>query len=125
MVGGRGGVVGGLFSASGPVMGWFNYRQPLPFAVIRATLLACFAMTTVTRTLVVGVRGELDGDVLLLFAILLPVVALGSWLGDRFRPPISEALMKRGAFSLLFVLGVWITVAALVPMGIFELTSIG
>ena len=31
-----GGVVGGMFSASGPIMGWFTYRQPLELMVITA-----------------------------------------------------------------------------------------
>lgn len=110
------GTVGGLFSASGPVMGWFAYRQPLPFTVIRATLLACFAMTTATRTLMVGARGELSADVWVLFVLMLPSVALGSWLGDRFAPPVSEAALKRGAFSLLLVLGIWICIDAAAQM---------
>ncbi|MGI9325938.1 MAG: sulfite exporter TauE/SafE family protein [Pseudomonadales bacterium] len=113
-VGTLGGLVGGLFSASGPVLGWFSYRQPLSFETIRATLLACFAMTTATRTVVVGVRGELTEEVMVLFAILLPTVAAGSWLGARFKPPMSEELLKRGAFGLLFVLGLWICADALV-----------
>ncbi len=111
-----GGTVGGLFSASGPVLGWFTYRQPLPFEVIRATLLACFAMTTATRTAVVAARAELTSDVWLLFVILLPTVALGSWLGARFSPPISESVLKRSAFALLFVLGLWICADALLRL---------
>ncbi len=52
-----GGLVGGLFSASGPILGWFNYRQPLAVNVIRATLLSGFVLTTSTRTVVVGLQG--------------------------------------------------------------------
>ena len=37
-----GGLLGGMFSASGPVLGWFGYSQPLAVKVIRATLLSSF-----------------------------------------------------------------------------------
>jgi len=107
-----GGVVGGMFSASGPIMGWFNYRQPSPLAIIRATLLCSFALTTTTRTLVVGVQGGLTGEVLWLSAVALPLVVLGTWLGRVLPPSISEEAMKRGAFGLLLVLGVWILIGA-------------
>ncbi|TNF83771.1 MAG: sulfite exporter TauE/SafE family protein [Gammaproteobacteria bacterium] len=108
-----GGVVGGMFSASGPIMGWFNYRQPLPLAVIRATLLCSFALTTSTRTLVVGVQGGLTAEVLWLSAVAVPLVVLGTWLGREMPPPVSEATIKQGAFSLLLVMGVWILATAL------------
>lgn len=106
------GIVGGLFSASGPVMGWFNYRQPLEVAVIRATLFGCFAVSTTTRTLVVGMDGGLTGDVWLLTLFGLPTVLLGTWAGRELAPPVSSAAMKRIAFSMLVSMGVWIVVNA-------------
>ncbi len=106
------GVVGGLFSASGPVMGWFNYRQPLEVAEIRATLFGCFAVSTSTRTLVVGMDGGLTGDVWLLTLLGLPVVLLGTWAGREFSPPVSSLNMKRIAFGMLVSMGVWICVSA-------------
>lgn len=109
-----GGVVGGMFSASGPIMGWFTYRQPLELAVIRATLLCSFALTTSTRTIVVGVQGGLTASVLLLAGIAVPLVLVGTWLGRELPPPVSEATMKRAAFSLLLLMGVVILVGALV-----------
>ena len=107
-----GGLVGGMFSASGPIMGWFNYRQPLELAVIRATLLCSFALTTTTRTLVVGVQGGLTADVLWLSLVALPLVIGGTWLGREMPPPLTEATMKRLAFGLLLVMGIWIVVGA-------------
>jgi uncharacterized membrane protein YfcA len=97
-----------MFSASGPIMGWFNYRQPLPLAIIRATLLCFFALTTATRTLVVGVQGGLTREVLTLAAVAVPLVVLGTWLGRVLPPPVSEESMKQGAFGLLLLMGVWI-----------------
>ena len=106
-----GGVVGGLFSASGPVFGWFSYRQPLPVSEIRATLLGCFAVTTLWRTVLVGAVGGLTLEVWLLAATGMPVVFAGTWLGRRFVPPLSEIAMRRVAFGLLLLMGSWICLA--------------
>lgn len=102
-----GGLLGGMFAASGPVMGWFNYRQPLSVAQIRATLLACFALTTTLRTVVVGFGGGLTTEVWLLVGTALPLVLLGTWCGRRFAPPLSEEALKRCAFGLLLLMGAW------------------
>jgi uncharacterized membrane protein YfcA len=105
-----GGTLGGLFSASGPVLGWFSYRQPLAVNEIRATLLGCFAVTTLWRTILVGAAGGLTQEVWLLAATGLPIVFVGTWLGGRFAPPLSEASMRRVAFGLLLLMGGWILV---------------
>ena len=110
--GAAGGIAGGLFAASGPVSGWFCYRQPYPVAVIRATLLACYLVTGATRTLVVGVSGGLTRDVLLLAAIGLPAVAIGTMLARWFPPALSDDVLRRGAFSLLLGIGIWIVASA-------------
>ena len=108
-----GGLVGGMFSASGPILGWFMYSQPLQLAAIRATLLACFVLTTTTRTGIVAVDGGLTGQVLTYALVGLPVVVLGTWLGRQFPPPVAEDGIKRGANLILLVMGVWILGRAL------------
>ena len=108
-----GGVVGGLFAASGPVLGWFGYRQPLELDAIRATLLCCFAVTTSTRTVLVGVEGGLTADVWTLAAAGLPVVLLGTWLGRVAPPPISDMRTKQLAVALLLGAGVGLLAGAL------------
>jgi len=107
------GLLGGLFAASGPIMGWFVYRQPLPLDAIRATLLASFACSTTVRTLIVGVQGGLDAEVLGLSGLAVPAVVLGTWLGRSLPPPLSEPAMKRLAFVLLLLLGCGIGLRAL------------
>jgi len=113
LAGVAGGIIGGLFSASGPIMGWFNYRQPLPVVVIRATLLCSFALTTTTRTLVVGVQGGLTAEVWWLSGLALPLVILGTWLGRELPPPVSDASLKQLAFALLLAMGGWILLTTL------------
>jgi uncharacterized protein len=102
-----GGLLAGLFSASGPVLGWFAYRQPLTVAAIRTTLLAGFAFTTSLRTVVVGAGGGLTAEVWVLFLTGLPLVLAGTWAGRSLPPPVSEATLKRLAFALLLLMGCW------------------
>ena len=108
MTGVCGGLVGGMFSASGPVLGWFAYRQPLPLAAIRATLLACFVLTTSSRTILVGIEGGLTAQVLRYAGLGLPVVLLGTWMGRRFAAPVNEEIIRRAAYLLLLSMGAWI-----------------
>lgn len=107
-----GGVLSGLFSASGPVMGGFMYRQPLALAGIRATLLAYFALSTSVRLALVGMSGGLTPLVLQYALAGLPMVLVGTWLGRRFAPLWSEATLKRGAFALLLATGAWMLLRA-------------
>ncbi len=107
-----GGIIGGLFSASGPVIGWFLYRQPLALVTIRATMLCFFGLGTFSRTVIVGYQGGLGSTVWWLSAIAFPLVVLGAWLG-RVRPPqLLDATLKRAVFFLLFVLGLFIMASA-------------
>ena len=110
--GASGGLLGGLFAASGPVLGWFCYRQPLAVVEIRATLLSCFAVSTLVRTGIVGVYGGLTEEVWLFCGIGVPVVLIGTWLSRRFPPPVTDSILRRCAFGIMLVLGVWIVVAS-------------
>ena len=113
IAGSLGGMLAGLFAASGPVLGWFVYRQPLQLDAIRATLLSCFAITTSLRTIMVGFSGGLTKDVLLQAAIAIPVVLLGTWVGRNLPPPWSDAAVRRFAFTILLAAGLWILVNAM------------
>lgn len=108
-----GGIIGGLFSASGPVIGWFLYRQPLALVTIRATMLCFFGLGTFSRTVIVGIQGGLSGEVWWLSAIAFPLVVIGAWLGRIRPPPLSELALKRAVFFLLFALGLFIMASAL------------
>ena len=107
-----GGTLGGMFSASGPVLGLFGFSQPLPLHVIRATLLSSFLLVTSSRTVMVSWRGELTEAVLGITLLALPVVLVGTWLGHVLAPPVSDAALKRAAFWLILVMGIWVGVTA-------------
>lgn len=110
VAGAGGGVLAGLFSAAGPILGYFFYRQPWMVGQIRATLMACFATSTIVRTATVGATGGLTAEVLARCLLAVPVVILVSLAVRRWPPVIPEALLKQLAFSLLLVMGGWLVV---------------
>ena len=112
LAGAGGGLLAGLFAAAGPVLGWFIYRQPWPHNAIRATLLACFAVSTVVRTAMVGSLGGLDGAVLRYVGISVGAVLLAALLLARWPPRLDEAQLRRGAFTLLTLSGMLIAIRA-------------
>ena len=114
LTGVSGGLMGGLFSASGPILGWFGYSQPLALATIRATLLVSFFVSTLARTILVGIDGGLTSSVLSYAALALPVVILGTVLGRKVQPPWDETTLKKAAYILLLVMGLWILLRTLI-----------
>lgn len=103
--GGVAGLFGGLFSTAGPPIVFHLYREPVAIPVIRSTLLAFFAATTLVRIGVTGAAGAIDGTVLIWIAAGLPAVLAGTWAGRRFPPHLPDPVMRRTAFVLLAGLG--------------------
>ena len=103
-----GGLTGGLFAASGPVTGWYAYRQPLGVPVIRASLLAGLLVTTCLRTTLVAFDGQITFETLVLVGVSLPGVVLGTILARRYGRLLSEDHMRRFAFGFLCFIGFWI-----------------
>jgi len=99
------GFFNGLFSTGGPPIVFHLYRQPFAIGEIRATLLAVFCVSTMVRTVYVGVHGGITYDALLLTAISLPVALGATFLGRRFPLPLSADNARRFAFVLLAGLG--------------------
>ena len=111
--GALGGFFGGLFSIGGPPVVYQFYRQPVPAATLRLTLVALFSLTSLGRLTVVAANGDLTSDVLRTGLMSLPVVALAAWLGRRYPPPLSERAMRRLVFLLLMLSGAAVTLLAL------------
>ncbi len=109
-----GGLLGGLFAASGPVMGWFCYRQPLAVVEVRATLLGCFALSTIVRTCIVGVSGGLTQEVWFYFIIAAPLVLFGTWLARKYPPLLEETVLRQAVFGVMIALGAWLIVSSLI-----------
>jgi len=106
-----GGIIGGMFSTGGAPIAFFMYRQPLALAVVRATLLAIFTLTNLARTLIVGVSGQLDGDIILVSAIAIPLVLIVTPLARRWSPANSDTIIRKSVFLLLILIGISLLVS--------------
>lgn len=109
-VGLSGGILGGLFSTAGPPVVFYLYRQPLAVLVIRSTLLAVFTASTVSRIAFLGLNQELHSDVLQVGLAAFPVVLATAHFGARHTAHVPPLLMRRFAFGLLMVLGLFLLV---------------
>nr|WP_261396913.1 sulfite exporter TauE/SafE family protein [Photobacterium rosenbergii] len=107
------GLTGGLFGMAGPPLVYQFYRQPFDITTIRNKLLVVFACTSASRSVFVGVQGQLNMEILLLTAVSLPIVTLTTYLGRRFPPPFSAETMRRIVFGLLMVIGSYLILSAL------------
>ena len=105
------GVLGGLFSTSGPPMVYHLYRQPMAAALVRQCLLITFLATTVLRLAIVVPAGELRRDSLITAAIALPVVALVTWLLAKYPPPLSTRALQWMVCVLLMAAGLSMLIA--------------
>lgn len=111
--GGLAGLMGGMFSTSGPPLVYHFYRQPLAQAVIRDTLLTIFIINSVQRLVIVGFQGAITLPILVIAATAVPTVLVFSWVGRRLPPPISEPALRRAVFILLLLSGVSLCLSAL------------
>ncbi|HEX5515021.1 MAG TPA: TSUP family transporter [Gammaproteobacteria bacterium] len=107
------GILSGLFSTSGPPLVIHYYRQPIPVATIRATLISIFALLACSRLVLVTAQGQLDALSVQAALLALPVVTLTSWLSVKYPPKLSDLAIRRLAFALLTAIGVSTIWAAL------------
>jgi uncharacterized membrane protein YfcA len=108
-----GGLMGGLFSTSGPPLVYHLYRQPLSHASIRQTLVLVFAVNAVVRLATVAAAGQLPPAATWWTLLAVPVVVLVTWLARRWPSPFSVLTLRRGAFVLLLLSGLFLAVPAI------------
>ncbi len=86
------------------------YRHPLEIQVIRATLLAVFALSTLWRTVVVAGAGHVTADVLKVAALSVPVVVLTTLMTGKALPLIPDKVVRRLVFVLMIAVGLFLIV---------------
>jgi len=106
------GVLGGLFSSAGPPMVYHLYRQPLPLALVRNSLLVLFASNAVLRLTLVAGHGSLGATALWLSLEALPVVVGLTWIVRRYASSSSVHVVKRLVFVLLLTAGLGLLIPA-------------
>lgn len=100
-----GGLFGGMFSTGGAPPAFLMYRQPLALTVIRATLLAVFFITTLTRTVLITIDGQLTPKALTVCAIAVPLVLVTTHYAPRFAPTGADKTIRKSVFILLIIIG--------------------
>ncbi len=103
--GALGGIIAGLYSAGGAPIAYFTYRQPVQLNVIRSSLLAIFAVSTLWRIIVVSVAGQVSAKVLLTAAVSIPVVVVFTMGAGRILHRVPDRLVRRMVFVLLIGVG--------------------
>jgi uncharacterized protein len=100
------GVLGGLFSASGPPLVYQYYRQPLSLDTVRDTLVAALATGSLIRLAMVVPAGQFTLRSLVLCAVSVPVAIVLTWW-MRVHPPAwpRETVLKI-VCGLLVITGV-------------------
>ena len=107
------GVLGGLFSTAGPPLVFHFYRQPLPFRVIRDTLVAIFAVNAVVRLALMAGTGRFGSDALWLSIEAVPLVLLQTRLMARWPPRWQPRTIKLVVCVLLVFVAAGLVVPAL------------
>lgn len=99
------GLMGGLFSTSGPPLVYHFYRQPLSTAAIRQTLIAVFSVNSIWRLALVAAAGAMPARDFWWGLLCIPAVVLFTVVGRRCPPPLGPTGMRRVAFALLLLSG--------------------
>jgi uncharacterized membrane protein YfcA len=110
------GVMGGLFSTSGPPLVYHLYRQPLPHASVRETLVLVFAVNAVVRLATVAAAGQMPPASMWWTLIAVPAVVAFTYLARRWPPPASPLTLRRGAFVLLLLSGLSLAAPAIATL---------
>jgi uncharacterized membrane protein YfcA len=99
------GIMGGLFSTSGPPLVYHFYRQPLPLVAIRETLVAIFGLNAAIRlVVVVGDNTFPDRHYWPAFLAVI-TVALGTQMARKLPLPLAPPVLKKVVFLLLCASG--------------------
>jgi len=106
------GVLGGLFSASGPPLVYQFYRQPLELDTVRDTLVATLAAGGVIRLAMVLASGQFGVRSLVLSALAVPLALAITWWLRRRPPPWPRETVLKLVCVLLVITGVGLIVPA-------------
>lgn len=99
------GLLGGLFSASGPPLVYHFYRQPWDLDSLRDTLVACLSFGALLRLAMVVPTGQFSLHAVRLAAAALPLVVGITWWLRRHPPAWRRETVLKIVCALLLVTG--------------------
>ncbi len=107
------GIMSGLFSTSGPPLVYHFYRQPLPLAAIRETLVAIFSLNALIRLIVVIGDGTFPKPHYWPAFLAIITVSAGTQMARRLPLPLSPKALKLIVFLLLCASGASLALPAI------------
>jgi uncharacterized protein len=110
------GVLGGLFSASGPPLVYQFYRQPMDVDSLRDTLIAALAASSLLRLAIVLPTGQFSAGSLTLSLVALPLTMAITWWIQRHPPGWPREAVLKLVCALLLVTGAGLVGPALHSM---------
>jgi len=111
------GLLGGLFSTSGPPLVYYLYRQSLDRETVRRALLVLFAFGALVRLVLVLPTGQFSLRAAVLAACAVPVVYGVTRWHHHLQPRLAVATLQRVVAGLLALTGVLLLVDACRQMG--------
>lgn len=106
------GLMSGLFATGGPPLVYHLFRQPLPHARIRETLVAAFGTAQAVRLVAVVASGNLPSMSPVALILSIPAVMLMTYAARRWPPSLSQRTMRKIVFVLLFLSGLSLALPA-------------
>lgn len=110
------GLLGGLFSASGPPLVYQFYRQPVSLDTVRDTMIATFAAGGLVRLAMVLASGQFGLRSLALSAMAVPVAMGLTWWMKRHPPAWDRKVVLKIVCALLVLTGAGLIGPALVAL---------
>ncbi len=104
-VGLLGGVLSGMFGTGGPPVIVYYRLGGASKSVFRGSLMAIFALVTLTRLPAYALAGLLTAPRLWSGLAMLPAALLGAWAGHRIHVRVSERTFQRLVAAALAVIG--------------------
>jgi uncharacterized protein len=111
------GVLGGLFSASGPPLVYQFYRQPMEIDTVRDTLVAVLAAGSALRLAMVVGSGGFSQRSLGLCAVAVPLAMAITWWLRRYPPAWPREVVLKIVCALLMVTGAGLVGGAVSALG--------
>ena len=100
-----GGLVGGMFGTGGPFYVLYMRARQLPKTIMLASMAALFALDGGARFTAFAVGGHYTWLHAQLLAVMLPLGALGLYLGGRVHVGLSQAAFQRIVSAIMLVSG--------------------
>ena len=111
-IGALSGLMGGLFSTSGPPLVYKLYRQPLSLSVIRQALLMMFGLSQLVRLGLVLISGQFTAASITYTVLAVPLLFTVTRGSRRYPLKLSPTAVSRVAAGLLLMAGISLIVTA-------------